>query len=68
MTYQEYLAQSDVLGREMKRIRGLLDQHAEAKEKGVAIEGELVKKLYEQLNDVLKRLGDLEQAYWGYLL
>lgn len=59
---------SNALELEMRRIRGILDRHAYAKELGVASDNSLlIKKTYADLEDVVRRFRELDQEFWGSL-
>jgi acyl carrier protein phosphodiesterase len=60
MLLDHYLKRSEVLAKELNRIREKLDEVA----KGVKRSPKVVDKLHKQWEDVLKRIDDLERKFW----
>jgi hypothetical protein len=67
MTPQDYIGRSAALETEFRRIRGILDRHAYAKELGVTTDdAPLIQKTFSELECVSKRVLDLERQFWGF--
>ncbi len=65
MTPEDYRGKSNALGKELKRICGILDERAKALDKGVQPSEKLGRKLQADWDSVLERFKELERRFWG---
>ncbi len=65
MTPEDYLAQADVIDREMQRCRKILDRHAWAKSVGIQ-KGDppLIQKTLAELLGATERMKTLNASFW----
>jgi hypothetical protein len=70
MTKHQYLLQSNHLAQEMRRIRAILDHHAEVKTVCAVASHEAahIKKTHADLESVMDRIKALEREFWGTTL